>query len=118
METWGEGGVVYWDSGSCFLSVLCPLGVGGLQRVKNLPFSVIECPGPPWPLATVTEHLPLMSSMPWSLLLDNQCPDWPGGGPHLVAHLLSGDGHWDTPCHIFFGGGGGRLLNPQGFFEF
>lgn len=63
METWGEGGVVYWDSGSCFLSVLCPLGVGGLQRAKNLPFGVVECPGPPWLLVTVTEHLPLMSSL-------------------------------------------------------
>jgi hypothetical protein len=29
LATWGEGGVIYWDSGSCFLSVLCPLGVGG-----------------------------------------------------------------------------------------
>lgn len=117
METWGEGGVVYWDSGSCFLSVLCPLGVGGLQRVKNLPFGVVECPGPPWLLVMVTEHLPLMSSMPWSLSLDNQCPDWPGGGPHLVAHLLSGDAHRDTLCHIFFGVGGGdgfRTLEDTG----
>lgn len=113
METWGEGAVVYWDSGSCFLSVLCPLGVGGLQRVKNLPFGVVECPGPPWLLVTVTEHLPLMSSMPWSLLLDNQCPDWPGGSPHLVGHLLSRDAHRDTLCHIFFGVGGGKAFKPS-----
>lgn len=31
--------------------------MGGLQRVKNLPFGVIERPGPPWPLARVPEHL-------------------------------------------------------------
>lgn len=32
VATWGEGGVICWDAGSCFLSVLCPLGVGGYRE--------------------------------------------------------------------------------------
>lgn len=53
--------------GSCFLSVLCPLGVGGLQRVRTLSFSAIGCPVPLWPLARVPQHHQLVSGMPWSL---------------------------------------------------
>lgn len=58
------------------LLFICTLsfGGGGLQRVRNLPFGVIERSGPPWLLVRMTEHLPLMSSVSWSLLAGQPVP--------------------------------------------
>lgn len=104
------------STGFGVLLSICTLSFVGGGGVTESQESFFLCHRAPCPFvafgegnmaASVCEQLVMES---W---VDSQCPDWPGCGPHLVAHVLS-PRQLLTTFALVEGGGGIRTLEDTG----
>lgn len=102
------------STGFGVLLSICTLSFGGGGGVTESQESFFLCHRMPCPFVAFGEGNIASSVCEQNAMesqVDNQCPDWPGCSPHLVAHVLS-------PMHssprLLWWGGGVRTLEDTG----